>query len=772
MAALDYTGNIGRFANVGAGLTNGAGALGQYSSTLGGVGNAAGIVGGVNQGGVGGYGSAAVNSGSLAGKLGLLGNKTSGLNQGVGDAANVLGVYNGIKQGGVGGYGGAAVNAAQLGSKLGAFGGASGAIGTAAGYAAIPLSIYNEVKNWQSGATGSDALGGAATGAAIGSVVPGIGTAIGALVGGAAGALSSAFGNGKVDPENANWAGYNSAWNQVGQAGQKAGATPDQIAGAQQNLTSQVTNPYGALAGYFDLRGNQVQGNNPMYAQYGRMGEQKFTNDMISQINDATKAGTIGPNDDASAIYNKVVQPWEDSFGKGKSTDVNSAAMQGLLTQMISQYEGGTAQQNWTGSGGQQAFSNLSKPGVNAPNTPTVPGPGAAMAPTTANVNDLNAMAAAHDQQRSALGLAPAASQVAPAAPATPVAQVTQPQVGLQNMRRPVMARGGALSQVTKKAKRKRFDDGGDVGDYDFSSQPSFDPGAAIDFNSLYAGNSGNDNTDFKSGLNDIQAGLDQSAFTNSQLGTYIDSLAANQSSKPGALASLAKNATGGAGLSGLLKAYTPLIPLVAGAIQSKNTKAPTTAPGMTTSALTSMPTGHFNRTQNMAPTNRADGAPMTQQDWYTYGSRPEASFYNNNVVPLNQTVRGQAKGGKTPPDSSKQAGALGQATGVPEFNSAQENYVPDQGEGDGQSDDVPARLSKGEFVFDAHTVSMLGNGSNSTGAQKLEQLRQNLRKHAAKSNSKGKQFMHAKEPDQYMNQSKVKGRGKPTTFTDVQGEG
>lgn len=727
MAVSDITGNLGRFANAGAGLTNNAGALGQYSSTLGGVGNAAGIVGGVDQGGVSGYGSAAVNSGNLAGKLGLLGSKTSGLNQGVGDAANVLGVYNGVKQGGVGGYGGAAVNAAQLGSKLGAFGGASGAIGAAAGYAAIPLSLYNEVKNWQSGNTGSDALGGAATGAAIGSVVPGIGTAIGALVGGAAGALSSAFGNGRVDPENANWAGYTGAWNDVAKQGQQAGANPDQIAAAQKNLTTQVSNPYGALAGYFDLRDNQVKGNNPLYAQYGRAGEQKFTNDLVGQINAATKAGTITPNDDASSIYSKVVQPWESSWGKGESSDQNSAAMQGLVTQMISQYEGGQASSNWLGAGGDKAFANLGKPP-----------PGIYHDPST---------------------------QAAPAA--SPVAQVTQPQVGAQIMRRPVMARGGALSQVTKK--RKKFDDGGDTGggdDYDFSSQPSFDPGNTIDFNSLYAGNSGNDSTDWKAGLNDIQGGLDQSKFTNDQLGTWLDAYSANNpAAKPGALSTLAKNATGGAGLSGLLKAYAPLIPLISGAVSK--TKTPTLSPGMTSSAITSMPTPHFSRTQNMSPTNRADGQPMTQQDWYTYGQRPEASFYNNNVVPLDQTVRGQAKGGKTPPEPLRKPGAIGQATGVPEFNSAQENYVPDQGEGDGQSDDVPARLSKGEYVFDAHSVSMLGNGSNSTGAQKLEQLRQNLRKHAAKSNSKGKQFMNAKEPAQYMNQgqSKVKGRGKPVVM-------
>lgn len=726
----DFTGALGQFANTGAGLTKNVGSLGQYSDTLGGIGNAAGVVGGVGQGGVSGYGKAAINSGNLAGKLGLF-DKNSNLSKGLGDAGNVLNIYNGINQGGVGGYGNAAVNAAQLGSKAGAFGGASGAVGTAAGYAAVPLSLYNEVKNWQSGNTGGDALGGAGTGAAVGTMVlPGIGTALGALVGGAAGALSSVFGNGKVDPENANWNGYTGAWNDVAKQGKAAGATPEQIAQAQQGLTKQVDNPYGALAGYFDLRDNQVKGNNPLYSQYGRKGEQQFTNDMVGQINDAVKAGKIGPGDDASAIYNKVVQPWQDSWGKGQSTDSNSAAMQGLLTQMISQYEGGTAQKNWTGSGGQQAFSNLAPAAYSSQYTTPPPGSG------NPHLND-----------------PPTGDPSIASAPPTPVAQVTQPQVGIQNMRKPVMARGGALSRV----KRKKFDDGGDVGD-DFSSQPTFDPGNVIDFNSLYNGGSGNDNTDFKNGLNDIQGSLNQSDFANSQLGSWLDAYEANNpAAKPSALSQLAKNATGGAGLSGLMKAYSPLIPLVSGAINSKSTKAPTTAPGMTTGALAAMPTPHFNRTQNAAPTNSASGAPMTQQDWYTYGQRPEASFYSNNQIPLNQTVRGQAKGGKTPPEHSKDPGALGQATGVPEFNSAQESYVPDEGPGDGQSDDVPARLSKGEYVFDAHSVSMLGNGSNSTGAQKLEKLRQNLRKHAAQSNSKGKQFMKAKEPEQYMNQGKAK---------------
>jgi hypothetical protein len=52
------------------------------------------------------------------------------------------------------------------------------------------------------------------------------------------------------------------------------------------------------------------------------------------------------------------------------------------------------------------------------------------------------------------------------------------------------------------------------------------------------------------------------------------------------------------------------------------------------------------------------------------------------------------------------------------------------QGPGDGQSDDIPAMLADGEFVFDADTVSQLGNGSNKAGADILNAMREALRAH------------------------------------------
>jgi hypothetical protein len=51
-------------------------------------------------------------------------------------------------------------------------------------------------------------------------------------------------------------------------------------------------------------------------------------------------------------------------------------------------------------------------------------------------------------------------------------------------------------------------------------------------------------------------------------------------------------------------------------------------------------------------------------------------------------------------------------------------------GEGDGQSDDIPAMLADGEYVIDAETVAQLGNGSNKAGAKVLDGFRQNIRAH------------------------------------------
>ena len=47
-----------------------------------------------------------------------------------------------------------------------------------------------------------------------------------------------------------------------------------------------------------------------------------------------------------------------------------------------------------------------------------------------------------------------------------------------------------------------------------------------------------------------------------------------------------------------------------------------------------------------------------------------------------------------------------------------------------GQEDAINARLADGEYVFDAETVSALGDGNTMAGAKKLDQMREEIRRH------------------------------------------
>jgi hypothetical protein len=120
-----------------------------------------------------------------------------------------------------------------------------------------------------------------------------------------------------------------------------------------------------------------------------------------------------------------------------------------------------------------------------------------------------------------------------------------------------------------------------------------------------------------------------------------------------------------------------------------------------------------FNRTQTN-PTVTAN-----------YGYGPEQSFFANNALP---TV--------PKPNTTATAAAHGK-------------YV--KGGGTGTSDDIPAVLSDGEYVIDAQTVSMLGDGSSDAGAAKLDKMREEIRKHKGKALAQGKFAPNAKGPLSYM---------------------
>lgn len=73
------------------------------------------------------------------------------------------------------------------------------------------------------------------------------------------------------------------------------------------------------------------------------------------------------------------------------------------------------------------------------------------------------------------------------------------------------------------------------------------------------------------------------------------------------------------------------------------------------------------------------------------------------------------------------------------------------QGAGSGRADTIDAKLSDGEYVIDAETVAMLGDGSNKEGAMRLDAMRQNIRSHKGKALSKGKFSPNAKSPLAYL---------------------
>jgi hypothetical protein len=73
------------------------------------------------------------------------------------------------------------------------------------------------------------------------------------------------------------------------------------------------------------------------------------------------------------------------------------------------------------------------------------------------------------------------------------------------------------------------------------------------------------------------------------------------------------------------------------------------------------------------------------------------------------------------------------------------------RGGGTGRSDEINAKLSDGEYVIDAETVAMLGDGSSKAGAQRLDQMRESIRQHKGKALSKGKFSPDAKSPLTYL---------------------
>jgi hypothetical protein len=90
----------------------------------------------------------------------------------------------------------------------------------------------------------------------------------------------------------------------------------------------------------------------------------------------------------------------------------------------------------------------------------------------------------------------------------------------------------------------------------------------------------------------------------------------------------------------------------------------------------------------------------------------------------------------------------------LPTVSEGRENFKQGKhvaGEGDGQSDDIPAWLADGEFVFPADVVSALGNGSTKAGTDKLYEMMHNIREHARSTGKKDLPPPAKKSPLDYL---------------------
>jgi hypothetical protein len=150
----------------------------------------------------------------------------------------------------------------------------------------------------------------------------------------------------------------------------------------------------------------------------------------------------------------------------------------------------------------------------------------------------------------------------------------------------------------------------------------------------------------------------------------------------------------------------------------------------------------------------------MGDEDWLTYATRPELRFFDYatqpaNPAPVTQPVPNEPRGpAMYVPDDNRFArgGPLAAKRG----GQSQRTEFAVSGPGTGRSDDIPAVLSDGEYVIDAETVALLGDGSSKAGAKKLDELRVKVRKHKGQKLAKGRFSANAKRPEAYLSGGRV----------------
>jgi len=169
-------------------------------------------------------------------------------------------------------------------------------------------------------------------------------------------------------------------------------------------------------------------------------------------------------------------------------------------------------------------------------------------------------------------------------------------------------------------------------------------------------------------------------------------------------------------------------------------------ATSVVTAATPSFLTSKAQNTQFesvLAPLQEMVAQPIDVQNQPQQDQEPQGmnnSFYSygqdqsiDDIMAMGQAVPEMAAGGLAGTRYGKYAGGgmatpLMAAGGKMRVDFRHGDAVT--GEGDGQSDDIPAMLADGEFVFPADVVAAIGNGSTKAGSDKLYDMMHGIRAH------------------------------------------
>jgi hypothetical protein len=144
---------------------------------------------------------------------------------------------------------------------------------------------------------------------------------------------------------------------------------------------------------------------------------------------------------------------------------------------------------------------------------------------------------------------------------------------------------------------------------------------------------------------------------------------------------------------------------------------------------------------------------PLPQYEMQREQTTPQVSYYNYGTVPPPLWEdQGEDEDEEAFPITPPMTAATGgYAAGGSGALSQASRYVRGNTGANGRQDNIEALLSENEYVIDAETVALLGDGNPDAGAKMLDQMRANVRKHKGAALSRGKISPNARSPLAYL---------------------